>query len=82
MFMDMMQYQYVWHKAAFKRFQSGNFDVKNAPRCDRPIAEKVDKIMEKIEQDQHISSHDIGKELNIDHKTVLNHLEKAGCKKT
>jgi len=37
--------------------------------------------MEKIEQDRHIGSHDIGKELNIDHKTVLNHLEKAGYKK-
>jgi len=73
MFGDMMQYQYVW----FKRFQSGNFDVKNAPRFDRPITEKVDEIMEKIEQDRHISSHDIGKELNIDHKIILNHLEKA-----
>jgi len=30
--------------------------------------------MEKIEQNWHISSHDIGKELNIDHKTVLNYL--------
>jgi len=36
--------------------------------------------MEKVEQDQYISSHDIGKELNIDYKTVLNHLEKAGYK--
>jgi len=43
---------------------------------------KIDEIMEKVEQDRHISSHDIGKELNIDHKTVLNHLEKAGYKKT
>jgi len=66
----------------FKRFQSGNFDVKDAPRSGRPITKKVNEIMEKIEQDRHISSHDIGKELNIDHKTVLNHLEKAGCKKT
>jgi len=38
--------------------------------------------MEKVEQDRYISSHDIGKELNIDHKTVLNYLEKAGYKKT
>jgi len=35
--------------------------------------------MEKIEQDRHVSSHD--KELNIDHKTVLNHLEKSRLKK-
>jgi len=45
----------------FKRFQSGNFDVKNASRSGRPITEKVDKIIEKVEQN--ISSHD--KELNI-----------------
>jgi len=33
--------------------------------------------MEKVEQDRHISSHDIDKKLlNIDYKTVLNHLEK------
>jgi len=37
--------------------------------------------MEKVEQDQRISNHDIDKELNIDHKTVLNYLEKAGYKK-
>jgi len=37
--------------------------------------------MEKVEQDQHISSHDIVKKLNIDHKTVLNHSEKAGYNK-
>jgi len=66
----------------FKRFQSRNFDVKDAPRSGRPITRKVDEVMEKIEQHQHISSHDIGKELNIDHKTIfLNYLEKTGYKK-
>jgi len=64
----------------FKCFQS-NFDVKNAPHSDRSLIGKVDEIMEKVEQDRHISSHDIDKKLNIDHKTVLNHLEKAGYKK-
>jgi len=32
--MFMMQYQHVWHKAGSKRFQSGNFDIKDAPRFD------------------------------------------------
>jgi len=36
--------------------------------------------MKKVEQDRYISSHDIDKKLNIDHKIVLN-LEKAGYKK-
>jgi len=46
----------------FKRFQFGNFDVKDAPHSGRLITEKVDEIMEKVEQDRHISSYDIGKE--------------------
>jgi len=29
--------------------------------------------MEKVKQNRHISSHDIGMKLNIDHKTVLNY---------
>jgi len=65
----------------FKRFQFGNFDVKDASRSGRPITRKVDENMEKVEQNWHINSHDIGKELNIDHKTVLNYLEKARYKK-
>ncbi|XP_049307894.1 histone-lysine N-methyltransferase SETMAR-like isoform X2 [Bactrocera dorsalis] len=65
----------------FARFRSGNFVVRDAPRSGRPIVEKVDEIMEKIELDRHISSHDIAKELNIHHQTVLNHLKKAGYKK-
>jgi len=44
----------------FKRFQSGNFDVKDT-RSGRPITGKVDEIMEKVEQDRHISNHDIVK---------------------
>ena len=55
----------------FARFRS----VK--PRPGRPIVEKVDEILKKIEVERHISSRDIATELNIDHKTVLNHLHKT-----
>ena len=55
--------------------------MKDAPRTDRLLVEKTDEIMEKIHQDRHISYHDIAKELNIHHQTVLNHLKKAGYKK-
>ena len=65
----------------FARFRSGNFDVKDVPRSSRPITEKSDEIIEKIEQDRHISSHDIAYELNIHHQTVFNHMQKAGFKK-
>jgi len=66
----------------FARFRSGNFDVKDEPRSGRPVTEKVDEILEKVQQDKHISSVDVGMELGIDHKTVLNYLHyKAGYKK-
>ncbi|KAL0859687.1 hypothetical protein ABMA27_010802 [Loxostege sticticalis] len=38
----------------FKRFQSGNLDVKDARRSGRPIMDIIDAIFEKVEQDQHI----------------------------
>ncbi|KAJ0179078.1 hypothetical protein K1T71_004790 [Dendrolimus kikuchii] len=65
----------------FKRFQSGNFDIKDARRSGRPVTDKIDVIFEKVEQDRHISSYDVAGELGIDHKTVLAHLKKAGYTK-
>ena len=66
----------------FKRFQSGNFDVKDARRSGRPITDKMDAIFEKVEQDRLISSYDVAEELGIDHKTVLAHLKKTGYTKS
>ncbi|KAJ0174870.1 hypothetical protein K1T71_009978 [Dendrolimus kikuchii] len=65
----------------FKRFQFGNFDIKDARRSGRPVTDKIDAIFEKVEQDRHISSYDVAGELGIDHKTVLAHLKKAGYTK-
>ena len=73
---DTMRYWHVWDKAG-----SNVFNLKRCTLLCRPIAGKVDEIKERIEQDRHIGNHDIGKELNVDHKTVLNHLKKAGYKK-
>jgi len=39
------------------------------------------KSMVKVERDKHVSTVEIAREVGIDHKTVLNHLHKAGCKK-
>ena len=65
----------------FKRFQSWNFDVKEARRSGRPITDKMDSIFEKVEQDRLISSYDVAEEPGIDHKTVLGHLKKTGYTK-
>ena len=49
---------------------------------DQSLKTSMKSCRRRIEEDHHISSsHGIGKELNIDHKTVLNHLKKAGYKK-
>ncbi|GFX11054.1 histone-lysine N-methyltransferase SETMAR [Trichonephila clavipes] len=64
----------------FHRFRSGIFDVKDAPRTGRPVAENVNKITEIIEVDLHVSSCSIAQELKIHHKTVLSHLRKVGFK--
>ncbi|GFW11946.1 histonelysine Nmethyltransferase SETMARlike [Trichonephila clavipes] len=64
----------------FRRFRSGIFDVKDAPRTGGPIVENVDKITEIIEFDRHVSR-SIAQKLKINHKTVLSHLRKVGFKK-
>ncbi|GBP04583.1 Histone-lysine N-methyltransferase SETMAR [Eumeta japonica] len=47
-------------------------------KADKPrtVTDKVDAILEKLEQDRHISSYYITEKLEIDHKTVLIHLQK------
>ena len=60
---------------------SHTHDVKDEPRSGRPIVKKVDEIKKKIALDWHISSRNIATELNIDHKTVLNHLHNTGYQK-
>ncbi|GFV80061.1 histone-lysine N-methyltransferase SETMAR [Trichonephila clavipes] len=46
----------------FRRYRSGIFDVKDAPRTGRPVVENDDKITEIIEVDRHISSRGITQE--------------------
>ncbi|GFW44660.1 histone-lysine N-methyltransferase SETMAR [Trichonephila clavipes] len=65
----------------FRRFRSGIFDVKDAPRTGRPVVENIDKITKLIQFNWHVSSRSIAQELKIDHKTVLNYLHKVGFKK-
>ncbi|GFW51551.1 histone-lysine N-methyltransferase SETMAR [Trichonephila clavipes] len=65
----------------FRRFHSGIFEVKDPPRTGRSIVENVEKIIEIIEVERHVSRRSNGRELKIDHKTLLNHLRKVEFKK-
>ncbi|GBP10761.1 hypothetical protein EVAR_6314_1 [Eumeta japonica] len=49
--------------------ESGNFDVKDEPRFDRPVTDRVDVILEKVEKDRHSSCYNIGEKLGIDHNS-------------
>ncbi|GFX65368.1 histone-lysine N-methyltransferase SETMAR [Trichonephila clavipes] len=66
---------------SFRRYRSGIFDVKDAPRAGRSVVQNVDKITEIIQVDQHVSSCSIAQDLKINHKTALNHLRKVVFKK-
>ncbi|GFV48923.1 hypothetical protein TNCV_1343321 [Trichonephila clavipes] len=55
----------------FRRFRSGIFDVKGAPRTCRHIIENIDKITKIIEIDRHVGGRCIAQELKINDKTVL-----------
>ncbi|GFW33237.1 histone-lysine N-methyltransferase SETMAR [Trichonephila clavipes] len=70
-------YVQVW----FRQFHSGIFDVKDAPRTDRPVVENVDKITEIIEVDRDVSSHIIAQKLKIDHKTDFKPFEQSWIQK-
>ncbi|GFS54740.1 histone-lysine N-methyltransferase SETMAR [Trichonephila clavipes] len=58
----------------FRRFRSGIFAVKDAPRTGWPVVESVGKITEIIKIDRQVSRRSIAQE--IDHK-VLNYLRKV-----
>ncbi|GBP27942.1 Histone-lysine N-methyltransferase SETMAR [Eumeta japonica] len=62
----------------FKRFQSGHFDVKDELLSGRRLTDKVDTILDKVEQDRYISFHKLVEELGLQHKTVLTDLKKSG----
>jgi len=66
----------------FKRFQSGNFYVKDARRSGRPITDKMDAIFEKVEQDRHISSYDLLKNWELTTKQFWRIWKKLGTQKS
>ncbi|GFU78717.1 histone-lysine N-methyltransferase SETMAR [Trichonephila clavipes] len=55
----------------FRRFCSGIFVVKVAPRTGRPVIENGNKITEIIEVDRNVSRRSIAQEQKINHETVL-----------
>ncbi|XP_078032732.1 histone-lysine N-methyltransferase SETMAR-like [Augochlora pura] len=62
----------------FARFRSGDFSLKNAQRCGRPV--EVDEIHIKaiINSDRHSTTCDIAEKLNVSHKCIGKELKMLG----
>ncbi|GBP72724.1 hypothetical protein EVAR_43460_1 [Eumeta japonica] len=67
-------------KPTVKDVTSQLFDVKGELCSGGPVTDKVDSILEKVEQDRRISSYDIVEELGMDYKTIFIHLKKPGTR--
>jgi len=78
--MDMVQYRYVWHKADSNVFNLEIFMSMLHLALVKQSLEKSMKSWKKLSKTG-ILAVISDKELNIDHKTVLNHLEKTIYKK-
>lgn len=65
----------------FQRFRSGDMEVADSPRSSKPVVTNIDRIMEIIELDRHVSTYNIALELKIDQSTVWTLLHEAGIKK-
>ena len=56
------------------------FYVKDACRSERSVVKNVDKITRMMRVGRYVSKCSIVKELDIDHKTLLNYLHRAAFK--
>ncbi|XP_011642710.1 histone-lysine N-methyltransferase SETMAR-like [Pogonomyrmex barbatus] len=62
----------------FAKFRCGDFDLQNAFRSDRPVTTDIDQIKVLIDSNRHLTTTEIGHNLNIDQSTVSRHLRKLG----
>lgn len=65
----------------FSRFRDGNMDVKDGKHTGRPATTDPTLIMNKIQEDRHITIEEIALELGLGSGTVCNHMKEAGLKR-
>ncbi|KAK6763293.1 hypothetical protein RB195_023846 [Necator americanus] len=76
LFMDVMQYSMQQQSSGSNNYVPV-MDVKDEVRSRRPIVENVDKIMEIVKSDDHMSVYSIPCELKFSQETVWNYLNNA-----
>ena len=62
----------------FARFCCGDFDLKDAPRSERPTEVDDYKIKAMIENNRRSTTREIAEKLNISHTSVERHLKQLG----
>ena len=62
----------------FARFHSGDFDIKDVPRSERPTEVDDDKIKAMIENNWRSTTREIAEKLNMTHTCVKRHLKQLG----
>ncbi|EFN81604.1 Histone-lysine N-methyltransferase SETMAR, partial [Harpegnathos saltator] len=56
------------------KFRCGDFDLQNASRSGRSVTTDVDQIKALINSDRHLTTTEVGHNLNIHQSTVSRHL--------
>ncbi|GFT79737.1 histone-lysine N-methyltransferase SETMAR [Trichonephila clavipes] len=62
----------------FAKFQSGNFDVEDAPRSGRPVEADKDAIKALVDANRRITTREIRLRLNLSNSAVYDHLKGLG----
>ncbi|GFV28432.1 histone-lysine N-methyltransferase SETMAR [Trichonephila clavipes] len=62
----------------FAKFQSGNFDVEDAPRSGRPVEADKDAIKALVDANRRITTREFGLRSNLSNSTVYDHLKGLG----
>ena len=63
----------------FARCRSGDFDLKDVPRSERPTEVDDHKMKAMIENNRRSTAREITGKLNISHTCVERHLKQLGC---
>ncbi|XP_046814166.1 histone-lysine N-methyltransferase SETMAR-like [Vespa crabro] len=72
---NALYFLYATARTGSQNFETGNFDVEDAPRSGRPIEADKDTIKALIDANRRITIREIGERLNLSNSTIYDHLK-------
>ena len=60
----------------FAKFRSGNFNLENAPRSEKPLEADVDKIKSLFDANRRITTRENAARLNLSNATIHKHMKR------